>query len=191
MNWSDIGGLVAKAAPIVGTLLGGPAGAAVGALISSALGTPAEPDAVAKAIQADPQSLERIRKLELDHESDLTRMHLEAETARLTQVNQTMRAEAASNDAYVRRWRPTFGYLTALAWTVQCCAIAWSIVGAPAQAGNVAQAITALTPMWGVALAVLGVNVAKRSQDKQVAAGQTPGVGLLGALAQRLGKANG
>jgi len=41
--------------------------------------------------------------------------------------------------------------------------------------------VTALTPMWGIALAVLGVNVHKRSQDKQVAAGQAPS-GILNAI---------
>jgi hypothetical protein len=40
---------------------------------------------------------------------------------------------------------------------------------------------------WAVALSVLGVNVAKRSQDKQVTAGQQPGGGLLGAITKRLG----
>lgn len=186
MDWSDLGGIVAKAAPLVGSLLGGPAGGAVGGLVAKALGTDSEPAAVAEALKANPAALERVRKLELENERELTRMHLEAETTRLAEVNKTMRAEAASDDAYVRRWRPTFGYLTALAWIVQCAAIAWSIVASPEQAGSVAQAVTALTPMWGVALAVLGVNVAKRSQDKQVQAGQKPADGLLGALAKRL-----
>ncbi|HIC79856.1 MAG TPA: hypothetical protein EYP07_02670 [Kiloniellaceae bacterium] len=158
----------------------------MGGLVAKALGTEASPSAVAQAIEADPAALERVRKLELDHEAELTRMHLEAETARLAEVNQTMRAEAASHDPYVRRWRPTFGYLTALARIIQCAAIAWSIVASPEQAGSVAQAVTALTPMWGVALAVLGINVTSRSRDKQVAAGQTPAPGIAGAIARRI-----
>lgn len=188
MNWSDVGGLVAKAAPLIGSLLGGPAGGAAGALIARALGTEATPEATAAALQADPEALERVRKLELAHEADLTRMHLEAETARLGEINATMRAEAASHDGYVRRWRPTFGYLTAASWAVQCGAIAWAIVARPEQAGSVAQTITALTPMWGVALAVLGINVSARSRDKCVQAGQAPAPGLLQALAERIGK---
>ena len=186
MKWSDVGNLVAKAAPLVGGLLGGPSGSAVGSLVARALGSEPTPAAVAQAIQADPQALERVRRLELEHEADLTRMHLEAETARLVEINQTMRAEAASQDAYVRRWRPTFGYLVALSWLIQCAAIAGSIVAEPAQAGAIAQAVTALTPMWGVALAVLGINVTSRSRDKQVAAGQAPAPGFLQTLAGRL-----
>lgn len=188
MDWSDIGRTVAKAAPLLGGVLGGPAGAAAGGLVARVLGAEADPGAVAQALQ-DPAALERVKQLELEHEQQLTRMHLEAETARLAEVNQTMRAEAASTDAYVRRWRPTFGYLTAIAWLLQCIAIGWSIVTAPQQAGAVAQAVTALTPMWGVALAVLGINVSKRSQDKQVQAGQQP-QGLIGILAGAMRRGN-
>lgn len=194
MDWSDIGGMVAKAAPLVGSLLGGPAGGAVGSLVATALGSEATPEATAKALQADPAALERVRTLELENERELTRMHLEAETARLTQVNQTMRAEAASHDAYVRRWRPTFGYVTAFTWLLQTLALVVAVVAAslvyPERAGDImgglATLMGAMVTMWGIALAVLGVNVAKRSQDKQVAAGQAPDSGLLGALAKRL-----
>lgn len=183
MNWKQ---MVGKAAPLVGSLLGTPAaGAAIG-MVADALGTDADPDAIAKAMSSDPEAANKLRKLELDHKESLKKMVLEAETARLSEVNQTMRAEAASNDAYVRRWRPTFGYLTAVAWAIQCIAIAWSIIASPGEAGNVAQAVTALTPMWGVALAMLGINVTSRSRDKQVAAGQRP-AGFMDAIAARIG----
>jgi len=139
------------------------------------------------AALGNPEARARLRQIELAHEAELTRMHIEAETARLVAVNQTMRAETVSQDPYVRRWRPTFGYLTAAAWALQCGAIAWSIVASPEHGGTVAQTVTALTPMWGVALAVLGINVTSRSRDKQVAASQQPQPGILQALAARIG----
>jgi hypothetical protein len=122
-------------------------------------------------------------------------MHLEAETTRLSQVNKTMRAEAASDDGYVRRWRPTFGYAVALAWVVQAFGIIgaclYAAIASPTEAGPIINAVgnmvSALGMQWAVALSVLGVNVAKRSQDKQVAAGQQPGGGILGAISKRLG----
>ncbi|MFI9653049.1 3TM-type holin [Guyparkeria halopsychrophila] len=187
MNWSDVGKMVGKAAPLVGTALGGAPGAAIGGLVASVLGVDNDPTAVARAIEADPQALERIKQMEIDHREELTRMHLQAETTRLAEVNQTMRAEAGSDDPYVRRWRPTFGYLTALSWATLVTAIAWSIAFEPKHAGTVAQIVSAVTPMFGVALAVLGINVSKRSQDKQVAAGQQP-KGLLTAIAEKIGK---
>lgn len=194
MDWSDVGGIVAKAAPLVGSLLGGPAGGAAGALVAKALGTEATPEATAAALQANPEVLERVRTLELENERELTRMHLEAETARLTEVNKTMRAEAASNDGFARRWRPFFGYSVAVAWVVQAFGIIgaclYAAIASPTEAGPIITAVgnmvSALGMQWAVALSVLGVNVAKRSQDKQVAAGQKPDAGLLGALTKRL-----
>ena len=58
MNWADISGLVGKAAPMLGTLVGGPAGTIVGSMIASALGTSATPDAVHAAIASDPAAAE-------------------------------------------------------------------------------------------------------------------------------------
>ncbi len=53
MNWSDIKPWVAKAAPLIGTALGGPFGAMAGALVSQALGTKdASPESIKAAIQA-------------------------------------------------------------------------------------------------------------------------------------------
>lgn len=194
MNWTDVSGIVAKAAPLVGSLLGGPAGGAVGGLVAKALGTDPTPDAVGEALKADPQALERVRKLEMENERELTRMHLEAEIARLTEVNKTMRAEVVSSDGYVRRWRPTFGYAVALAWVIQAFGIIgaclYAAIATPTEAGPIINAVgdmvSALSMQWAVALSVLGVNVAKRSQDKQVASGQQPGNGLLGTLTKRL-----
>lgn len=199
MSWSDVSNIVAKAAPLVGTLLGGPAGGTIGGMVASVLDTDPEPRAVLDALKADPAAIERVRKLELDHEKELKRMSFEAETARLAEVNRTMRAEAASNDGYVRRWRPTFGYAVAATWTIQTIGLMVAIgyaISKPEQASVIINAIGtlmgAMTVMWSLALAVLGVNVAKRSQDKQVAAGQEPATGFLQAIAKRIsGSKNG
>jgi hypothetical protein len=64
INWRDLASTVGKAAPILGTLLGGPAGAAVGSIIASALGTGNDPAEVEKAISADPASLVKLREIE-------------------------------------------------------------------------------------------------------------------------------
>lgn len=64
MEWRDIAGAVGKAAPLLGTLLGGPAGAAVGGIIASALGTANDPAEVERAIAQDPASLVKLREVE-------------------------------------------------------------------------------------------------------------------------------
>lgn len=81
MEWKDIAGAVGKAAPILGTLLGGPGGAAVGGLIAHALGTQAEPDQVSQAIAADPAAALKLR--ELQDNKDIRFAELAAEQARL------------------------------------------------------------------------------------------------------------
>ncbi|MBI5162456.1 MAG: ribokinase [Magnetospirillum sp.] len=84
----------------------------------------------------------------------------------LAQVNATFRAEVRSDDAYVRRWRPTFGYAVAATWSATMGAMAWAVVAAPAQAPTIIAAMVNTAPIWGIALAVLGISVVKRSQDK-------------------------
>jgi hypothetical protein len=104
----------------------------------------------------------------------------------IREVNATIRAEAGSEDPYVRRMRPTFGYVMAATWALQMAAVAWVIVAAPKDAAQVVEALGALSLMWSVGLSVLGVYVYKRSADKAIAAGQEPG-SAIAALAERLG----
>lgn len=86
--------------------------------------------------------------------------------AALAQINQSLRTEAVSEDAYVRRWRPTFGYAVAATWTSTMTAISWAIIAEPVQAPAIIAALVNTSPIWGIALGVLGVAVVKRSQDK-------------------------
>jgi len=92
----------------------------------------------------------------------------------IREVNASLRAEAASEDAYVRRMRPTFGYVMAATWAAQMSAVAWIVVAAPREAAQVIDALGALSLMWSVGLSVLGVYVYKRSADKALGAGHPP-----------------
>ena len=99
MNWSDIGGIVGRAAPIVGTLLGGPAGAAVGALVASALNVPNDPDAVNVALAGNPDAMVRVRELQLNARVELEKLAVQAETMRLQAEGAQYAAEAADRDS--------------------------------------------------------------------------------------------
>jgi len=191
MSWRDAVEEVAKYAPAVAAALGGPAAGGITAgasrMVTGLLGVEDSPAGLVGAMQDTEKRAELIR-INNEHREKFERLRLDAEaaqaaeeTARLAEVNETIRTEAKADDAYVRRWRPTFGYLVAVSWALQSIAIGWTIIATPEEAGTVAQSITALTPMWSVALAVLGINVHKRSQDKQVAAGQQPG-GFMGMI---------
>lgn len=85
----------------------------------------------------------------------------------ISEINQSLRAEASSNDAYVRRMRPTFGYIMAFTWAAQMLAIAFVILETPDKANTVITAMSHLDTVWTVGLSVLGIYVYKRSQDKK------------------------
>jgi len=99
MNWSDIGGIVGRAAPIVGTLLGGPAGAAVGALVASALNVSNDPDAVNAALVASPDAMIRITELQTNARVQLEQLAVQIETVRIQAAGAQYQAEAADRDS--------------------------------------------------------------------------------------------
>lgn len=185
MEWKDLKGIVGKAAPVLGSLLGGPAGGTVGALVSSVLGVEDDPDEVQKALEADPNLLLKLRETELEQQTQLKQMLVEAETQRLIQINETIRAELASGDKFKSYWRPLFGYIMALTWGAIMLATTYQILFEPQNSANTITALGQLSGLWGIGLAVLGINVWKRSDDKKMAFGQSP-EGLVSALAKRI-----
>ncbi len=102
------------------------------------------------------------------HTEQLALLKSEEYRAQISEINQSLRAEIASDDPYVRRMRPTFGYLMALTWAAQMLALAWIIVDDPANASVVMEAFGSLGLIWSVGLSVLGIYVYKRSEDKKV-----------------------
>ncbi len=185
MDWKDLKGIVGKVAPLLGTLLGGPAGGAVGALVSSVLGVDNEPDEVRKALEADPSLLLKLREAEIQQQTQLQQMMVESETQRMTQVNETIRAELASGDRFKSYWRPLFGYIMALTWGAIMLSTTYQILFKPGDAAATIGALGQLSGLWGIGLAVLGINVWKRSDDKALAFGRQP-EGLLSAVATRI-----
>ncbi len=63
MNWKDIAPLMGDAAPLIGGLIGGPAGATVGGLVANALGISATPDAVSQALKTNSDAAEKLATL--------------------------------------------------------------------------------------------------------------------------------
>ncbi len=99
MNWSDIGNMVGRAAPIVGTLLGGPAGAAVGALVASALNVSNDPEAVNAALAGNPDALVKIQELQANARIQLEQLTVQIETVRIQAAGAQYAAEAADRDS--------------------------------------------------------------------------------------------
>lgn len=97
MDWKDVASTVGKAAPLLGTLLGGPAGAAVGGLIASAIGAGNDPADVAQAL-ANPDALVKLKQIESDRTvrlQELLEQHAAGELAARTAELQTAAADRA------------------------------------------------------------------------------------------------
>jgi len=88
----------------------------------------------------------------------------------IAQINESLRVEVASTDPYVRRMRPTFGYIIATTWGAQMFALAYVIVFDTNQAALVIDAMEKLGTIWAVGLSVLGIYVYKRSEEKSYGA---------------------
>lgn len=171
LEWKDIAGKVGKVAPLLGSLLGGPAGATVGAIIAAGIGTEADPTAIDKALTLDPnaavklaeiESTERVRLQELATQQAVA--EIEAAKQATTDVNATMRAEAAAEHWPTWSWRPAIGFAVAfniIVSSLLCVAIFIGVViGSPVAATALGQLPTILGALAGInatALPILGV----------------------------------
>lgn len=171
MEWKDIAGIVGKAAPILGTLVGGPAGAAIGGLIGSVLGTVNTPDAISAAIATDPQAALKLAQYEGDNAVKLQGMLLAhadnvlaAEAQATLAVNATMQVEARADHWMTYSWRPILGFCvgfnTASAAVLTLMVyggVMFGIAAAAAALPTLPLAIGALAAISGTVLPILGI----------------------------------
>ncbi|PKR57612.1 hypothetical protein COO92_16385 [Thalassospira lohafexi] len=142
-------------------------------------------DDIVTALKADPALLLEYQSKAADRAVEMYR----AENERLATINQTIQTEVKSEDAYVRRMRPTFGYIMAVTWGLQMGAIAWTIINTPEYAAEVVTAMVSLSTIWSVGLAVLGVYVYGRSGEKKAGVQSNPaGMAALSRMAGGIGK---
>jgi len=168
--WDKVKSLVSESAPLLGGLIGGPAGSII-SLIASSLGTDETPTAIEQAIQTDPDAALKLRTTQENNLAMLQHMALQVDQAKFTENHKTYRAELSQDDLYTKRWRPTLGYALTFSWVITWLAIAYTIIWETSNAQNIITALVNTSALWVVALGVLGVNVHSRSQDKKLQAG--------------------
>lgn len=171
MDWKDISGIIGNAAPILGGLIGGPAGAAIGTIVSSALGTENTPDAVSQALKTNPDAAVKLRQIEMEQATRLRELavtaennRLVAETASSVSINQTMQVESKSDHWATWFWRPFIGLSVGICVIVESLTISSAYVGViffnvkpdvltylPAMLGAVAGVIATTMPVLGIA----------------------------------------
>lgn len=102
------------------------------------------------------------------HAETLATMKSKEYEATLSEINQSLRAEVSSSDPYVRRMRPTFGYLMAATWAAQMLGLAYVVIFQTEKAPAVLDSMESLSAIWGGGLSVLGIYVYKRSEEKKI-----------------------
>ncbi len=110
-----------------------------------------------------PEQIEEANR----HTEELANMEYRAFETGIGEINQTMRQEISSEDKYVRRMRPTFGYLMAISWAAQMLGLAYIMVFETEKSAAVLSGMEALSAIWAMGLSVLGIYVYKRSEEKK------------------------
>lgn len=119
MDWTKVANFVKGAAPLLGTVIGGPVGTLAGgavSLIASAFGVEdaENPEAVYEAIKADPNAVVKLKEIELDNKVELNKLALQQDQAYLADTQN-------ARSAQVQREQTTGKKdvnLYALAWTI-------------------------------------------------------------------------
>ncbi len=164
MEWKDIASTVGKAAPMLGTLLGGPAGAAVGGLIASALGSGSSPDDVSQALVTNPDAAVKLKQIEADRQAKLQELVVLAESNRLAAeakaidaVNATMRAEAAAEHWPTYSWRPFVGFAVGINLIASTLLVVGVFIAMCLNAAGADKAVAALPAALGALAALVAL----------------------------------
>jgi VIT1/CCC1 family predicted Fe2+/Mn2+ transporter len=170
MEWKNLSDIVGKSAPILGTLLGGPAGAAIGAIISSALGVENSPEEIKSKLEMDPalcvklaeiESTQLIRLQELALEN--SKSEISAASQNISEINETFRQEIKAEHWIIYSWRPAIGFSVAIAIVLSLFCVFFAYFSAMFLGRNdfllnLPGILTAIAGIIGVVLPILGIN---------------------------------
>ena len=114
-------------------------------------------DEVSKAISNNDITLEELQELHR-HAEQMAVIEKEISVATISAVNETIRQELEGSDGFIRRWRALFGYAVAGIWTLMMLLVVIVLFSNPMYASEVVMAVIDTTPLWMIALAILGVT---------------------------------
>lgn len=173
MNLQALGHHIAQSAPLLGSALAGPGGAAVGSLIAAKFGGDVHaPDALHALIMADPEAALKLKQMESDHEVALQRLTLQAATDQVQAIlndrgSARQREVAVSSTPIAARDRTpailAYGLMGGLFAT-----LAFLFCGAvpEANASMILGIISSLTTVWVGAMAYYhGSSIGSREKE--------------------------
>src|SRR5258707_14887802 len=129
MEWDNVGAQGGRPGrPRLGHGLGGPVGGMAGKVLADAFGAAAAtPEAVHAAISDKAADLKLAAEAAQKAESEWMSALAEIGKAQVSEVGETMRAEAASEDVLQRWWRPLYALELSL---IECPAFAVTLLHA-------------------------------------------------------------
>ena len=169
MSWKSIAETVGKVAPILGGLLGGPAGASIGGLIATTLGVENKPEAVSEVLRINPEIAFKLAELESNQKVKLEELavsvaikEFDSITQNMSDVNKTMQEETKSEHFLSYSWRPLIGYsvgistvggviISFVAYTAALCGKPEGLTQLPIVLGALAALNATTMPVLGVA----------------------------------------
>ena len=172
MGWDDIKNTIGKHAPMIATMLGGPAAGAITKMVANKLGVAATPEAIGAELESNPQAMLKLKELELERfkvKVDLKKSEMDEDTKRMESVNVTMREESKSTAWWTSGWRPFWGFASAIAFVILVgfvCYLAYkAIVENDSNAMTmIPQMIFAFTGLFAIPGAILGVSAWHRGK---------------------------
>lgn len=195
MDWKDLKPILGGTAPLIGKLVGigasfipgigpivGPIiGPAVGNILAGVFGVPATPEAVANAIQSNPDEVVKAKlaaateqiKAQYAWAAAVETGELKLEEVAFAQTNETMRAEVLNQSLFFTGWRPAIGWV----FVVVAVAFGLMLTGVAALAClRSREPLKLLYDVWplfaayfGVLGAMVGVLIPSRSIEKKAA----------------------
>lgn len=196
--WDLVKAGLSKVAPLLGSALG-PLGGVAGAMVAGVLGVDNEPESITKGLEnANPETIAELKRIEIENKTELTKLGLqvqiaeaEADAKSIESVNETMRVETKSEDQWARRWRPFWGFSSAIGFFIVCMALAWALVieGNDVVIKNLGSIVTSIAMLFSIPGAILGVSAWHRGVKQRIEAGQkTTGASMLtSAFVKRIG----
>jgi hypothetical protein len=99
MEWSDLSVIIGSSAPVLGNLIAGPAGAAVGKLVAHALEVDDHPDTVSAALMGHPEAVSKLQELQANARVQLEQLAVTVEQTRLQSRTAQYLSEVGDRDS--------------------------------------------------------------------------------------------
>lgn len=143
---------------------------------------------VAQSLEGlDPEQLAKLKQVKAkvaEIRADVATAEISAGVKQHAETNKTVRAGIQS-DRFLDKGRQAMTWAMAVGVFGLLGSLVYSIIDDPSRASKI---ISSATMLFSVVAAVIGVDMGNQSKERQIAAGGTPGKGLLQGMAERLAK---